>query len=60
MTSKAARKRIARRRAFAQAEMTRLGFAKEMKLKGPVRETVTEEDKAEIAAVLADRIGGLA
>jgi hypothetical protein len=40
------------RRAFAQDVMRRAGYAKEERPKGPRRETVTEEDKAEMAALL--------
>lgn len=41
-----------RRRAFAQGVMERAGYAKAAKPKGPVRETVTDEDKAEMADIL--------
>lgn len=44
---------MARRREFAQATMERLGYAKTAKPKGPVRETVTDEDIAEMKALLA-------
>jgi hypothetical protein len=40
------------RRAFAQDVMRNFGFAKDAKPKGPVRTTVTDEDKAEMAAIL--------
>jgi hypothetical protein len=49
---------IERRREFAQSEVVRLGFAKKAYVKGPVRETVTEEDKAEMAELLRNRAGG--
>lgn len=45
------------RRAFADGEMVRLGFAKRAYVKGPVRETVTDADKEEMAALLASRYG---
>lgn len=44
---------MARRREFAQSTMERLGYAKTAKPKGPVRETVTDEDIAEMKALLA-------
>jgi hypothetical protein len=48
-----------RRCAFAQDVMQRMGYAKhEERPKGPVRETVTDDDKAEIAAMLAAKFGG--
>lgn len=40
------------RRAFAQDVMRNFGFAKDAKPKGPVRTTVTDEDRAEMAAIL--------
>ena len=43
---------MARRREFAQATLERLGYAKAAKPKGPVRETVTDEDIAEMKALL--------
>lgn len=43
---------MARRREFAQSTMERLGYAKTAKPKGPVRETVTDEDLAEMKAML--------
>lgn len=52
---------MAQRREFAQGVMQKFGYAKNMdRPKGPVRETVTEEDKAEMAALLAAKIGGKA
>lgn len=47
-----------RRRAFAQDVMRKAGFAKAEPFKGPRRETVTDDDKAEIAAMLAAKFGG--
>ena len=50
---------MAKRREFAQGVMRQMGFAKDAdRPKGPVRETVTEEDKAEMAAHLAAKFGG--
>lgn len=40
------------RRAFAQGVMRRFGYAKEERPKGPPRETVTDEDREEMAAIL--------
>jgi len=45
------------RRAFAQDVMRRAGYAGEERPKGPRRETVTEEDKAEMAELLRKRAG---
>jgi hypothetical protein len=46
------------RRAFAKTVLRNNGFAKCIdRPKGPVRETVTDDDKAEIAAMLASRFG---
>jgi hypothetical protein len=41
-----------RRRQFAQATMERLGYARAAPATGPRRETVTDEDKAEMAEIL--------
>ena len=50
---------MAQRREFAQGVMRKLGYAKDAERpKGPVRETVTDEDKAEMAALLAAKFGG--
>lgn len=47
-----------RRRAFAAEVMAGVGFARGMtRHDGPCRETVTDEDRAEIAAILAKRTG---
>lgn len=43
------------RRAYAQGVMRRYGFAKEERPKGPVRTTVTDEDKVEMAALLKSK-----
>ena len=49
---------IEQRRAFAQSVMERTGFAKGMvRRDGPRRETVTDEDKAEMAALLSRQQG---
>lgn len=47
-----------RRRIFAQGVMQNMGYAKAAdRPKGPVRETVTDEDRAEMAAHLAAKFG---
>lgn len=47
---------LERRREFASGIMVDLGFAKSMPRRdGPPRETVTDEDRAEMAALLASR-----
>lgn len=44
---------MARRREYAQGVMQRMGYAKGAdRPKGPVRTTVTDDDKAEMAAIL--------
>lgn len=49
---------LERRRSFASEVMTSLGYAKgRPRRDGPPRETVTDEDKAEMAAILAARRG---
>lgn len=49
---------IDQRRAFAQSVMQRTGFAKGMvRRDGPPRESITDEDRAEVAAILARHQG---
>ena len=50
---------MASRREFAQGVMQKFGYAKNMtRPKGPVRETVTDEDRTEMAALIAAKFGG--
>jgi hypothetical protein len=46
---------LERRRSFAQGILARFGFARHEKQKGPVRVTVTDDDRAEMRAMLDAR-----